>query len=125
MKIIKTVLFALLCFLAFVTVSQAGGGEYEGADDSENAGPAYFGFVRDDKGSNLAAAKVTLLSKSGIKVDIKSNVLGVYRSHISKDIKPEDVSLLCEKDGYQQVRIVKRSNSSGRVIEADCIMQKK
>jgi hypothetical protein len=102
----------------------AGGGEYELADDTEDAGPAYFGFVRDERGLNIAGAKAVLTSKSGVKVELKTNILGVYRSHVAKNIKPEDITLTCQKDGYTQLKIVSRPNSSNRYVENDCILKK-
>lgn len=116
--------FRVLALMIISTYSNAGGGEYEFTDDTGLAGPAYFGFIRQDGGSNIAAAKVILRAKNGEKVELKSNVLGVYRSHFSKDIKPADVELLCEKPGYKQVKTVNRSSVAGRYIETDCIMQK-
>ena len=106
----KRTLTALLLNLMFFSTSHvlAGGGEYEFTDDSGQAGPAYFGFVREDKGSNIGNAKVVLRSKSGEKVELKSNVLGVYRSHFNKDTKPSDVELICEKIGFKQIKTVNR-----------------
>ena len=54
-------------------------------------GPAYFGFVRDHRGSPVSDAQVVLRPKSGEPVAIKTNVLGLYRSHINKDVAPDDV----------------------------------
>jgi len=102
----------------------AGGGEYEFADDTGEAGPAYFGFVRDERGVNIAAARATLSTKNGLKIEVKTNVLGVYRTHVSKLVKPEDVTLSCQKEGYSQVKIVVRTNTSNRYVETDCIMKK-
>ncbi len=113
-----------LILLLSVNSVYAGGGEYEFADDTGQSGPAYFGFIREDKGSNIPNAKVILRAKNGQKIELKSNVLGVYRSHFSKDIKPADVELLCEKAGYKQIRIINRAASVGRYIESDCVMQK-
>ena len=104
-------LFSSLCF--------AGGGEYESADDTADAGPAYFGFVREDRGQNIAGAKVLLITKSGVKVELKSNILGIYRSHIAKNVKPDEVTLSCQKEGYAQVKIVVRGNTNNRYIESD------
>lgn len=110
--------------LLLSSVCLAGGGEYESADDTADAGPAYFGFVREDRGQNIAAAKVLLITKNGIKVELKTNILGIYRSHIAKNVKPEDVTLSCQKEGYSQVKIVVRGNTNNRYIESDCIMRK-
>jgi hypothetical protein len=108
----------------FNSPCKAGGGEYEYADDTEEAGPAYFGFVRDDRGINISGAKAILTSKSGIKIETKTNVLGVYRTHISKLVKPEDVTLSCQKEGYSQIRLINRPNTTKRYVETDCILKK-
>jgi hypothetical protein len=126
-RLIFKYVFLSLLLIAEISVNNsvyAGGGEYEFTDDTGLAGPAYFGFVRQDKGSNIANAKVILKSKSGEKVELKSNVLGVYRSHFNKDTKPADVELICEKAGFKQIKVVNRSASVGRYVESDCIMQK-
>ncbi len=101
----------------------AGGNEYEYGDDSGEAGPAYFGFVRDQRGVNLRGATVILQAKNGPKVEIKSNVLGVYRSHYSKNVKSTDVVISCEKTGYKFEKILVRTVSGIRYQEADCLMQ--
>jgi hypothetical protein len=120
-------IFCIQIFLFFifsVNSLYAGGGEYEFADDTGQSGPAYFGFIREDKGSNIPNAKVILRAKNGEKVELKSNILGVYRSHFNKDTKPADIELLCEKSGYKQIRTVNRAASVGRYVETDCVMQK-
>jgi len=115
---------ALCSYLLLTSACFAGGGEYEFGDDTEDAGPAFFGFVRDDRGLNIAGAKAILTTKSGIKIEIKTNVLGVYRSHVAKNVKPEDVTLSCQKEGYTQLKIINRTKSSTRYIETDCVLKK-
>jgi hypothetical protein len=125
-SMIKKVIDTLVFLILFLSINSAfaGGGEYESADDTGQSGPAYFGFIREDKGSNIANAKVILKAKNGEKVELKSNILGVYRSHFNKDTKPTDVELLCEKPGFKQIRTLNRASSAGKYIETDCIMQK-
>ena len=101
----------------------AGGGEYDFPDDTGEAGPAYFGLVRDDRGWNIPSTKAILTTKNGIKVEVKTNVLGLYRTHISKSVKAEDVTLSCQKEGYIQLKLVNRG-SSNRYVETDCILKK-
>ena len=112
----------ILC-LVLPAWSFAGGNEYEYGDDSGEAGPAYFGFVRDQRGVNLRGATVILQAKNGPKVEIKSNVLGVYRSHYSQNVKSTDVVISCEKTGYKFEKILVRTVSGIRYQEADCLMQ--
>ena len=82
----------------------AGGDDYDASNDVEGAGPAYFGFVRDNRGSPVSDAQVVLRPKMGEAVTIKTNVLGLYRSHINKDVVPDDVQITCEKSGTGRPR---------------------
>jgi hypothetical protein len=67
----------------FAAPASAGGDDYDAMNDTEGKGPAYFGFVRDQRGSPVPDAQVTLRPKKGDPVVLKSNVLGLYRSHIT------------------------------------------
>jgi hypothetical protein len=104
----------------------AGGDDYDAANDTEGKGPAYFGFVRDTRGSPVSNARVVLQPKAGEPVVIKSNALGLYRSHVSKEVAPDDVALSCEKEGYKQARVVRRTapGSTNMFIEINCTLQK-
>jgi hypothetical protein len=104
----------------------AGGDDYDAANDVEGAGPAYFGFVRDTRGSPVADAQVVLQPKSGQRVTIKTNVLGLYRSHVHKDVSPDDVQVSCEKPGYKQANVFRRTPPGAKdmFIETDCTLQK-
>ena len=104
----------------------AGGDDYDASNDTEGAGPAYFGFVRDQRGSPVSDAQVMLRPKSGEPVAIKTNVLGLYRSHLNKDIVPDDVQVSCEKAGYKQARVFRRTPPGGKdmFIETDCTLQR-
>src|ERR1700749_3252133 len=87
----------------------AGGDDYDAANDTEGAGPAYFGFVRDQRGAPVSDAQVFLTPKAGEAVTLKTNVLGLYRSHINKDVMPDDVTISCEKSGYKQDKVFRRT----------------
>ncbi|MEQ1772287.1 MAG: hypothetical protein ABL891_00775 [Burkholderiales bacterium] len=104
----------------------AGGDDYDAANDVKGAGPAYFGFVRDVRGSPVVDAQVMLQPKKGKTVSLKSNVLGLYRGHISKDVLPNDVQISCAKSGYKQVKINRRTPLGNNVmfIETECTMQR-
>ncbi len=117
---------ALAVALAVAAAAFAGGPEYGGPDDTESAGPAYFGFVWDQRGSPMSDARVLLRTKSGKSVELKTNVLGLYRSHLGKEIRPEDVEVSCEKPGYKQARVKRRTSAglSTSTVETDCTLQK-
>ncbi len=107
-------------------VALAGGADYEGGDDTGSSGPAYFGFVWDVRGAPLADVRVLLRPKTGATVEVRSNVLGLYRSHVRRDVRPDEVEVSCEKAGYKQTRVVRRAppGVSAMTIEIDCTLQR-
>lgn len=104
----------------------AGGDDYDAANDTESRGPVYFGFVRDHRGSPVPDARVVLKPKSGDPLEVKANVLGFYRSHVSKDFKPDEVAVSCDKNGYRQLSVARRNpgSSSEMNIETNCTLQR-
>lgn len=117
---------ALIIGVVAATLTFAGGDDYDAANDVKGAGPAYFGFVRDNRGSPVVDAQVMLQPKKGKPVSLKSNVLGLYRGHISKDVRPDDVQISCVKTGYKQTKINRRTQPGGTsmFIETECTMQR-
>src|SRR3954471_14422667 len=107
--LIRTIVLAACGAIACGVPALAGGDDYDASNDTEGAGPAYFGFVRDHRGSPVSDAQVLLRPKSGEPVALKTNVLGLYRSHINKDVVPDDVTVSCEKNGYKQERVFRRT----------------
>ncbi len=114
-----------ICSTAAV-VAFAGGDDYDAANDVKGAGPAYFGFVRDARGSAVVGAQVMLQSKKSKPVSLKSNALGLYRGHISKEVLPDQVQISCAKEGYKQIKINRRTPPGNNVmfIETECTMQR-
>jgi hypothetical protein len=105
----------------------AGGDDYDAANDVKGAGPAYYGFVRDTRGSPVVDAQVLLQPKKGGKpVTLKSNALGLYRGHISKAVLPDDVQVSCVKTGFRQTKINRRTppGNTAMFIETECTMQR-
>lgn len=104
----------------------AGGDDYDAAMDTEGKGPAYFGFVRDHRGSPVPDARVVLRPKEGEPVMLKSNVLGIYRSHIRKGLSPDDVAVSCDKDGYKLAQVSRRTlpGSKSALVETNCTLQR-
>jgi hypothetical protein len=123
---LRTVMVAGFAFVAAGGPARAGGDEYDAAADVQQLGPAYFGFVRDPRGTPISEAMVVLTPKTGEAVTIKSNVLGLYRSHVRKGVVPDDVSVSCAKDGYKVMRVLRRTPPGGKdmFIETDCTLQK-
>ena len=124
MSILIRTLASAAAALALGAAAFAGGDDYDAMNDTEGAGPAYFGFVRDHRGSPVSDAQVLLRPKTGEPVALKTNVLGLYRSHINKDVKPEDVTISCEKSGYRQERVFRRTEPGAMFIETDCTLRR-
>jgi len=117
---------ALFIGMAAAAPALAGGDDYDAANDVKGAGPAYFGFVRDVRGSPVTDAQVVLQPKKGKPVSLKSNVLGLYRGHISKEALPDEVQISCAKTGYKQVKTNRRTAPGNNVmfVETECTMQR-
>ena len=111
---------------ALVMPAFGGGDDYDAMNDEEGKGPVYYGFVRDNRGSPVPDAQVVLKPKSGEALVLKSNVLGLYRSHVSKEFRPDDIAISCEKNGYKQVRVARRNppGATDMNIETNCTMQR-
>jgi hypothetical protein len=112
--------------LALAGAAFAGGDDIDATGDFQDEGPSYFGFVRDHRGSPVSDAVVKLIPKSGDSVEVKTNVLGLYRSHVRKDVEPKDVEVSCAKTGFRQTRVYRRTSSDAqaRVIETECTLQR-
>ena len=112
--------------LVLAVPALGGGDDYDALNDEEGKGPVYFGFVRDHRGSPVADARVVLHPKSGEPLVLKSNVLGLYRSHFSKEHQPDDVTISCDKTGYKQANVARRNppGSTDMNIETNCTLQR-
>jgi hypothetical protein len=116
-------------FCAIIAVMPAApawaGGDEEGGGPDPEKGPSYFGFVRDKRGLGVAEASVVLKPRDGEAIVVKSNVLGLYRTHVSKDFKPDDIAVSCEKSGYRQVNIARRKQATDAAsIETSCTLER-
>ncbi len=124
-KLFRSLIFILGATL-FGLHAHAGGDDYDAANDVKGSGPAYFGFVRDARGSPVVGAMVMLRPKKGKAVSLKSNALGLYRGHVSKDVMPDEVQISCEKAGYKQVKVNRRAPPGAKdmFIETECTLQR-
>lgn len=116
--------YCCLLALSFSSVLAWSGSMEDGPADNLAEGPSYFGYVRDERGSSVMRASVTLQPKGGTAVQTQANVMGAYRSHVNATTKPEDVELTCAKSGYTFVRSIRRPTSTARVVEIDCQMKR-
>ena len=123
-NLIRTVAASILV-AGLAVPAHAGGDDYDAQNDTEGKGPAYFGFVRDHRGSPVSDAQVVLRPKKGEPVVLKTNVLGLYRSHITKDVTPADVEISCGKSGYRQTGVMRRPGANSDMhIETNCTLQR-
>ena len=109
-------------------VSVWAGGELtdEDKDDGDTTtGP--YGFVKDTRGSAIPEATVTVDIKNRGQLVTQTNVLGAYKiPTFGIEIKPEEVTISCKKDGYKQVSVVQRQGITdpGAGFEVECTLQK-
>jgi hypothetical protein len=125
---LRAIALAAWLTMAFLApAAMAGGDDYDAANDVKGAWPAYFGFVRDSRGSPVTDAIVMLRPKVGKPVPLKTNALGLYRGHVSKEVFPDDVQVSCEKAGYTQAKVYRRTppGSKDMFIETECTLQRR
>jgi hypothetical protein len=83
--------------------------------------------VKDTRGSALPEATVTVDIKNRGQLVTQTNVLGAYKiPTFGIEIKPEEVTISCKKDGYKQVEVVQRSEITDPKagFEVECVMRK-
>src|ERR1700732_4953645 len=102
------------------------GSSFGDDDDPEDEGPSYFGFVRDSSGNSVSDAKVTVGIKNRGGVVTRSDALGTYRvPGFGKDVDTKDVDVSCEKEGYKQVKTVRRTApADAPIVETECTLQR-
>lgn len=109
--------------------ARAGGGINEPHEHNEEDGPTYFGFVRDARNAAISDAKVTLKITGGLTYVTRTDRAGLYRvPGLGKQIKPGDVAISCAKEGYEQLRVVRRPPARGKAVksvETECRMQRR
>jgi hypothetical protein len=121
---------ALVAGLCVISTALWAGGSGFGDDDEpgEDEGPSYFGFVKDNSGATVPDAKVTVAVKDRGGVVTRTDALGAYKvPGFGKEISPNDVEISCEKPGYKQTRVYRRSlppPDSKIPVETDCMMQR-
>ena len=66
--------------------------------------------------------------KNRVSIVTRTDALGTYKvPGFGKEIDPKDVEVACDKDGYQQLRVVRRSSPSTDPkipIETECTLQR-
>ena len=116
------------CILS--TALWAGGAGFGDDDDnSEDEGPSYFGFVKDTNGATVPDAKVTVGIKDRGGIVTRTDALGAYKvPGFGKDVDPRDVEIACDKQGYKQLRTLRRMRSPNAdpkiPVETECTLQR-
>lgn len=125
---LTSVIVGATCILS--TALWAGGAGFGDDDDiSEDEGPSYFGFVKDTSGRTLPDVKVTVGIKDRGGVVTRTDALGAYKvPGFGKEVDPKDVEITCDKPGYRQQRILRRTrpiNADPKIpVETECTMQR-
>ena len=120
---------AVLIATCAISVAAWGGAAGFGDDNDTSAetGPSYFGFVRDKNGATVPGATVTVAVKNHGSVITRTDALGTYKvPGFGTDVNPKDVEISCDKQGYKQARVVRRSSPSNNPkipIETECTLQ--
>lgn len=116
------------CLALAWTGAAWGGAGVNDPHEHVDEGPAYFGFVRDARGTPLADAKVSLKLASGLSYVTRSDRRGLYRVRgLGKDIRPDEVTVSCAKEGYRALRVTRVPLPRGKpvkAVETECRLQR-
>jgi hypothetical protein len=117
-----------LTCLASTALWAGGSGFGDDDDHGEDEGPSYFGFVKDTGGNTIPDAKVTVAVKDRGGVVTRTDALGAYKvPGFGKEVDPTTVEISCAKEGYKQVRVLRRGGPSDDPkipIETECTLQR-
>ena len=124
---VACVSIVVTCILS--TALWAGGAGFGDDDNSEEEGPSYFGFVKDTNGATVPDAKVTVGIKDRGGIVTRTDALGAYKvPGFGKDVDPRDVEIACDKQGYKQLRTLRRMRSPNAdpkiPVETECTLQR-
>ena len=93
----------------------------------KDEGIRFFGFVRDAGGKPIVEAKVTAQIKNSIKYVTHTGKNGMYSfGGLNKSVKPDDVTNTCDKEKFQQARVIRKTPAGAKTVKAvetECRMQ--
>jgi hypothetical protein len=115
---------ALTVLTSASPVTVLAGGASLGEDDQQDL-PTYFGFAKDTHGTFLNGVKVTL-KLPHVSFVVRTDVLGAYKIPVSHT-EPGDVDLSCEKDGYNQKGVLRRTPpgvDEKTSVEINCTLER-
>ena len=117
----------LACLLLLAGRALAGPDALDGHDDGPDEGLAYFGFVKDASGVPVRDAKVSAIHKN-LTLVTRSTATGAYRLRgFKQDVKPDEVTISCSKEGYRQIRVFRYPLPKGKPVksvETECRLQR-
>jgi hypothetical protein len=118
-------IFAAGLALVLANAAWAGGSSF-GADeaDDKDAGPPFFGVVKDKDGKAIADAKITVtIAKSNSTLVLRADSQGhFFVRGFDKSIDPGDVAISCSKEGYRAAAGVKAPSAGSAPIEVVCVL---
>jgi len=119
---------ALVLAFGFPTAGFPGGDFVDDhSDQDKNAGPNYFGYVKDNRGAPVTDAKVSAEVKGRGTIVTHTDVVGAYKiPWLDKQINPNDIVISCSKDGFKQIRVFRRTTVGANptaAIETECTLQ--
>jgi hypothetical protein len=117
---------ALLACCALAAPIARAAGEMGDAKHKDE-GVRFFGFVKDANGKPIVEAKVTAQISGGIKYVTHTSKNGMYSfGGFNKSVKPDDVTITCDKEKFQQAKVVRKTPTGGKAVksvETECRMQ--
>jgi hypothetical protein len=110
-----------------ISASARAGGELDNDHDEGDSTSGPYGFVKDTRGADVPEATVMVDIKNRGTITTQSNVLGAYRiPTYGQEVKPDDVTVTCKKQGYKMVRAVPRMEQSDPKagFEIECVLER-
>lgn len=113
--------------LAAAPGARAGGGGFgsDEDDNSQDAGPTFYGFVKTSDGDVVDDVKITVTVKSlNSSIIVRSDSQGHFMVRgFDKSVNPADVDVACSKDGFKEVQHLRKPTLYANApIEVDCIL---
>jgi hypothetical protein len=123
---IQIALISLLACCALAASMANAAGEM-GEAQHKDEGIRFFGFVKDANGKPIMEAKVSAEIKNGIRYVTHTTKNGMYSfGGFNKSVKPEDVTISCSKEKFQQAKVIRKTATGGKAVksvETECRMQ--
>jgi hypothetical protein len=123
LRLVASAVVSVAVAMALPMMAVAGGTSL-GEDEQQNL-PSYFGFAKDAHGTFLGGVRVTL-KLPHVSFVARTDVLGAYKIPVSHT-EPGDVNLACDKEGYRQTALLRRTPpgvDEKTPVEIDCTLER-